>query len=161
MDAPHLHIGGQVIRTTLEHPFYVQGKGWLPAAKLVPGDLLSSDDGRWVAVEEVYDSGEFDVVFNLRVADWHTYFVGGEGWGFSVWAHNAYQVSYGWARRRWLQDQKKISETAARMAEMGYTRQAIGEWTRIATDRARYRYQGRTPGGLRPWLPPWHPDYPQ
>ncbi|MCZ2340833.1 MAG: HINT domain-containing protein, partial [Bacteroidales bacterium] len=29
-----------------------------------------------------------EVVYNLRVADWHTYFVGGEDWGFSVWAHN-------------------------------------------------------------------------
>jgi hypothetical protein len=28
-------------------------------------------------------------VYNLRVADWHTYFVGCDEWGFSVWAHNA------------------------------------------------------------------------
>ena len=29
------------------------------------------------------------MVYNLRVADWHTYFVGCDEWGFSVWAHNA------------------------------------------------------------------------
>lgn len=36
----HLHIGGQVIGTTAEHPFYVRNKGWLPARELVPGSLL-------------------------------------------------------------------------------------------------------------------------
>ncbi|MCZ2341087.1 MAG: hypothetical protein LC104_04730, partial [Bacteroidales bacterium] len=25
---------------------------------------------------------------NLRVADWHTYFVGGEDWGWAAWVHN-------------------------------------------------------------------------
>jgi len=62
----------------------------VPAAQLQPGDLLSSHDGQWVPVEEVYDTGEPETVYNLRVADFHTYFVGSEEWGFSVWAHNAY-----------------------------------------------------------------------
>src|SRR5262249_8149112 len=30
------------------------------------------------------------VVYNLRIADFHTYFVGSEEWSFSVWAHNSY-----------------------------------------------------------------------
>jgi hypothetical protein len=54
------------------------------------GDLLSSHDGQWVAVKEVYDTGEYETVYNLRVETFHTYFVGGEDWGFSVWAHNTY-----------------------------------------------------------------------
>src|SRR5262249_40864684 len=40
-------------------------------------------------VEGVEDTGEFATVYNLRVADFHTYFVGCDAWGFSVWAHNA------------------------------------------------------------------------
>jgi hypothetical protein len=28
-------------------------------------------------------------VYNMRVAEYHTYFVGCEAWGFSVWAHNS------------------------------------------------------------------------
>jgi YD repeat-containing protein len=87
----HVHVGGQVIRTTVEHPFYVAGRGWVPAIELQPGDLLSSHDGQWVPVEEVFDTGEFETVYNVRVADYHTYFVGSEEWGFSVWAHNSYQ----------------------------------------------------------------------
>jgi hypothetical protein len=43
-----------------------------------------------VAVEECYDTGEYERVHNLRVQDYHTYFVGSEEWGFDVWAHNSY-----------------------------------------------------------------------
>jgi hypothetical protein len=42
----HLHVGGQLIRTTAEHPFYVYDKGWVAAGELEIGDLLSSHDGR-------------------------------------------------------------------------------------------------------------------
>jgi hypothetical protein len=38
----------------------------------------------------VYDTGEIKTVYNLRVADFATYFVGGDDWGFSGWAHNTY-----------------------------------------------------------------------
>jgi len=40
------------------------------------GDRLSSHDGRWVAVEGLQDTGECERVYNLRVAEYHTYFVG-------------------------------------------------------------------------------------
>ena len=88
-----LHVGGKLIRTTAEHPFYVQGKGWTAAKELSPGDLLRSHDGQWVAVESASDSGEVAPVYNMRVEEYHTYFVGADGWGFSVWAHNACRVA--------------------------------------------------------------------
>jgi hypothetical protein len=80
---------GRDIFTTAEHPFFVVGQGWRPAKELRPGDLLSSHDGREIAVEEVGETGEEVPVYNVRVADYHTYFVGCDEWGFSVWAHNA------------------------------------------------------------------------
>jgi hypothetical protein len=55
---------------------------------LIPGDRLLCADGQWVAVEEVLDTGEWEVVYNLRITDYHTYFVGDWDWGFSVWSHN-------------------------------------------------------------------------
>ena len=85
----HLHVPGQVIRTTAEHPFYVLGKGWTAARDLQIGDVLLSHDGRQVPVEDLLETGERETVYNLRIADYHTYFVGGSEWGFSVWAHNA------------------------------------------------------------------------
>ncbi len=81
----NLHVGGQVIKTTSEHPFFVQHKGWIQAASIEIEDLLTSHNGQWVAVEDLLDTGEYETVYNLRVADFHTYFVGGQSWGFSVW----------------------------------------------------------------------------
>jgi hypothetical protein len=83
-----LFVGSQTIRTTTEHPFWVRGRGWTPANRLIPGDNLRTHDGRWIAVENVTDKQEEERVHNLSVADYHTYFVGCEDWGFSVWAHN-------------------------------------------------------------------------
>jgi hypothetical protein len=93
----HLHVragnvsdgsSSQVIRTTAEHLFYVWGAGWVAAMDLRPGDKLRSHDGRMVTVDEVFDSGVEEPVYNSTVEDYHTYFVGSEGSGFSVWAHN-------------------------------------------------------------------------
>jgi hypothetical protein len=86
----NLHIGGQVIGTSGEHPFYVEGKGWTKAFELQPGDRVATADGVGVLVEEVWDTGEWELVYNLRVADHHTYFVGDESWGWAAWAHNVY-----------------------------------------------------------------------
>ncbi len=86
----HLHAGGEVIGTTLEHPFFEAERGWVQANELRPGDRIATLSGEWVRVEEVYDTGEWAVVYNLRIADHHTYFVGNEEWGFAVWAHNTY-----------------------------------------------------------------------
>ncbi|MFO0967237.1 MAG: Ig-like domain-containing protein [Gemmataceae bacterium] len=85
----HVHVEDQVIGTTDEHPFWVRGKGWTAARDLEPGDLLVSHDGQVVAVEEVFPTGERATVYNFRVGEHHTYFVGGDDWSFAVWAHNA------------------------------------------------------------------------
>jgi hypothetical protein len=36
----------------------------------------------------VYVTGVLEVVYNLRVGEHHTYFVGDETWGWAAWAHN-------------------------------------------------------------------------
>ena len=41
----HLHIKGQVVRTTADHPLYVEGKGWInagdvPAAKIEEQEIV-------------------------------------------------------------------------------------------------------------------------
>jgi hypothetical protein len=84
----HLRVAGQLIRTTGQHPFFVRGKGWTAAAELRKGDQLRGHDDRWHAVETVTETGDMTTVYNVRVADYHTYFVGRRDWRFSAWAHN-------------------------------------------------------------------------
>lgn len=83
-----LLVGGRTIRTTAEHPFWVRGRRWTPAHQLMAGDHLKSHDGRWEVLNGVAGNFGAAPVYNLRVAEYHTYFVGAGDWGFSVWAHN-------------------------------------------------------------------------
>jgi RHS repeat-associated protein len=90
----HLHTCGQVIRTTAEHPFYVSGSGWVACNQLKVGDWLLTEDGLCVRVDDLLDTGLYETLYNVRIADFHTYFVGCDEWGFSVWAHNACAIIY-------------------------------------------------------------------
>ena len=85
-----LHVGGQVLRPTGPHRFFVNGKGWTPANELKVHDMLSTNYRDWAKVEKVTRTGEEVPVYNFRVADHHTYFVGSESWGFAIWTHNSY-----------------------------------------------------------------------
>jgi hypothetical protein len=66
----------------------VRGKGERTTAQLEAGDELSGKDGELTAVESVTATGRVEKVYNVTVEESHTYFVGGDGWGFAVWAHN-------------------------------------------------------------------------
>jgi hypothetical protein len=84
-----LEIGGQKIGTTEEHPFYVPAReAFVPARELQVGDHLVSHDAQLLRIDAIQSTLEIATVYNLRVADYHTYFVGCDEWGFSVWAHN-------------------------------------------------------------------------
>lgn len=67
----HLHVGGQLIRTTAEHPFYVLKKGWRETQELEIGDLLLGGNGEVRTVEDILPTGESETVYNFRVADHH------------------------------------------------------------------------------------------
>jgi intein/homing endonuclease len=84
-----LEVGGRTIGTTAEHPFYVLGKGWTAAGELKPGDrIVGLDPRESVAVTALRLTGRQEKLYNLRVADYHTYFVGDSAWAFALWAHN-------------------------------------------------------------------------
>ena len=87
-----LTVGGQTIQSTTEHPFFVQDKGWTEAQELQPGDLLSTSEGRWVAIESIHRDRQPAPVYNLTVDYWHTYFLGTPAWGFDIWVHNNHHV---------------------------------------------------------------------
>ena len=102
-----LRVAGQSIRTTGEHPFYAAGLGWTPANELQSGMELLTASGEWVRVDGLDDTGEWEVVYNLRVADHHTYFVGDQDWGWAAWAHN---LCWGDAITNSGKDQQAVDE---------------------------------------------------
>ena len=82
-------FSGKIIKidTTVTHPFWVQDYGFKYAGELKEGERLLSASGETLIVL----SNETELlttpvnVYNLEVAEWHTYFVSDE----DVWVHNA------------------------------------------------------------------------
>ncbi len=60
-----LHLSGNVIRTTADHPFDVHGQGWTDAADLQQGDKLRTHDSNNVTIDAITDSGEEQVVCQM------------------------------------------------------------------------------------------------
>lgn len=82
----HLVINGEEVITTDNHPFYVQGRGFIEAGRLLVGDKLVSVNGDDLLIEK-YKIEEFEIsvnVYNFQVENSHTYFVGRN----TVWVHN-------------------------------------------------------------------------
>ena len=51
----HLQVNGETITTTVGHPFFVQGKGWVTAKELVVGDKLELLNGEDAYLTENID----------------------------------------------------------------------------------------------------------
>ena len=83
-----LQVNSRTIRTTAEHPFWVRGRGWVGAQQLEVGNELRTNDGHWLEVERIEGPMPPAPVYNMCVAEYHTYFVGHQIWGFAVWSHN-------------------------------------------------------------------------
>ena len=79
----HVTVGNEIITATPEHPFYVAQKGFKNAVDLRAGDVLLTVNGEYVVVEQIkHEILESPMkVYNFRVADNHTYFVGDTGVG--------------------------------------------------------------------------------
>jgi hypothetical protein len=75
----HLTINGATVSTTAEHPFMVQGRGWVDAAFLKAGDLLVTPDGTTVPIEgietEQRTEADAETVYNFHVETHTNYFV--------------------------------------------------------------------------------------
>ncbi len=83
-----LYVNGRTIRTTAEHPFWVRDGGWVAAHQLEAGDELRTHDGGWLKVGGLEGPKPSAPVYNMCVAEYHTYFIGDQIWGFAIWAHN-------------------------------------------------------------------------
>jgi hypothetical protein len=82
----------ETITATDEHPFYVDGYGWVNAADLVVGQEVDGSDGKHLTViaNDDYKAVDGVVVYNFEVDGDHTYFVAdGQGEESWAWVHNA------------------------------------------------------------------------
>ena len=75
-----LTLDGETITTTPEHPFYVQGLGWVPAGELQPGAAIRTASGTWGQVRTSVARNTPQTMYNLTVAEAHTFFVGDAQW---------------------------------------------------------------------------------
>ena len=84
----HITVDGEKIISTNDHPYYVKGKGFVNAEALWIGAELVDNNGNTVYVEEIYRQAldnDTEKVYNFKVDECHTYFVG----RYSVLVHNA------------------------------------------------------------------------
>ncbi len=83
----HVDIGDETITVTPEHPFWVEGTGWVEAGKLAAGDKVARAEGDPATIVSVTRERlqSPQDVYNFEVAEFHTYFVASAG----VWVHNA------------------------------------------------------------------------
>lgn len=81
----------EILGVTAEHPFYVEGRGWVRAGLLAFGERGVSSIGASVALGATMERDELVTVYNLEVEGFHTYFVGRTG----VWVHNQYRPRNG------------------------------------------------------------------
>ncbi len=140
----HVFVGDEEIRTTVTHPFWVEGKGWVDAGYLVAGDVLRTYNGELLEVKKVEFEylDEFIKVYNFEVEDWHTYFVTGT----EVLVHNA---NYGKQKagagvgdgkqgkplKEWLEDSPELLDETKKMYKES------PEWWGIDPDETNVFYR--------------------
>ena len=73
------------IETTKDHPFYVEGKGFVKAGELGIGTSIVSRAGPSIQIVDIQVKAQSATVYNFSVEDFHTYFVGHS----SLCVHNA------------------------------------------------------------------------
>jgi hypothetical protein len=98
----------QPLHPSVDHPFWVKrgdakdgahDGNWLEAAKMQPGDLLLTVQGRWVKVLSITPLGE-QTVYNFTVDEDHDYYVGTSG----LLVHKAGACN-------WRQAEESLNET--------------------------------------------------
>jgi RHS repeat-associated protein len=65
---------GEIV-TTVNHPFYVEDRGYTPACELHENDQLKTPDGSDVTVVSIQATGKTQTVYNLNIAEQHNYYV--------------------------------------------------------------------------------------
>jgi hypothetical protein len=124
-------MGGELLETTPEHPFYTADNEWVAAGDLEVGDDLRRADGSYGEVQAIEFIHQPQVMYNLTVAEAHTFFVGDGQW----LVHNICilgRVPYG----------RDSMSLAAQQFRLDHFREASG-------NVAVFQIQGQLPQSLR------------
>ncbi|MER5312420.1 DNRLRE domain-containing protein [Streptomyces sp. NPDC002773] len=130
----------QKITATANHPFFVQGRGWVDAVQLTPGSRLSNPDGSAPKVTATGRTQAVRTVFNLTVAGTHTYYVVADGQPSLV--HNCSRNSSKWFsnRRKAYQQRRKDYQSLTRR---GYSCELRGPCSNGGHAHLTWRKNGR------------------
>ncbi len=90
----NLHTPTEIIETTPEHPFYVNGE-WIEAKDLRQDDQINSRTGNTIRVLKTEEVHAPQYVYNLLVEGAHNFYVGQEG----LLAHNCTDIPLGFPDR--------------------------------------------------------------
>jgi len=73
----HVFVDGEEIVCTGNHPFYVEGKGFVKAKDLTTEEKLTLSDGKQVEIEkiEIEKLDKPETKYNFEVEGFHTYYV--------------------------------------------------------------------------------------
>ncbi|MBQ3421558.1 MAG: hypothetical protein IJH34_07790, partial [Romboutsia sp.] len=73
----HIKVNNEEIRCTLEHPFWLAKKGWVPAKDIQAGDEIETYNGQSVCVSEIIIDRLTEIIdiYNIEVEEASTYYV--------------------------------------------------------------------------------------
>jgi hypothetical protein len=148
----------EILTVTDNHPFWVINKshgkhnrklaGWVPSAKLKPGMLVQTHDGKTLPVVSIVTTHKIQQTYNFTVADFHTYFVGIA----KVWVHNSGNCPCGYSQKQIIEAGK---EDVLKFQDYNQARNAALAWLESRGFRAEKTNIGKlgdtkgTPVGMK------------
>jgi hypothetical protein len=125
----------EIHRVTDNHPYYIEGQGWVEVADLAVGMSIATMEGDPVTLVSITNTGEVERTFNFEVADFHTYFVGDQ----HVLVHNC------------SRSQRAATRQAKRDAGIPTSQQPVSQTNNRASDGTQVgrqqTFETPAPGG--------------
>lgn len=121
-----LSVDGEEIETTPEHPFFTAAGQWISAGQLRVGDRIHQADGRTGAVEQIEVAHRSQIMYNLTVANAHTFFVGDGRW----LVHNTCKIPLPKQIHHFATNKSKVYTPALKKIAEKFGLELEGEWNK-------------------------------
>ena len=145
------------------HPVYVEGKGWIEAGDLVAGNAIVTRTGSELTVASLQwqrdETGKHPfTVYNLEVANDHTYFAGDFDGG--LWVHNAFICGKGGTVDKDLADKWNPGSFSDQTENLSYHLAKHGDGRTLeqyTQDAEDFFNNNRSSAQWGQWNPNWQP----